>query len=168
MPVFRDYSRRARLKFFLSNLSKNSQILEVGCKDGWLGKELRERGFENYTGLDLNAPADIVGSILEWREIGIKPESYDAIFGFELVEHVPCFKEFYDILKPGGKLFITSPVPHFDFLLKIMESLNLNQKRTSPHEHLIYFNEIPYFKVIELKRFHGLIQFGKFMKPDTK
>jgi 2-polyprenyl-3-methyl-5-hydroxy-6-metoxy-1,4-benzoquinol methylase len=47
-------------------------------------------------------PADIVGDILEWKRIGLQPESFDVIIAFELVEHVDCFQEFFDLLSQAA------------------------------------------------------------------
>jgi hypothetical protein len=68
----------------------------------------------------------------------------------------------HDLLKPAGKLLVTPPVPHMDWLCRVLESVGLNQKRTSPHDHLIYFKDIPLFEPFESKT-QGLIgQWGKF------
>ena len=65
---------------------------------------MRKGGWTGYHGLDIVPPADYVGDIRNWREIGLEPESFDVIIAFEVVEHVDCFKECYDLLKHGGKM----------------------------------------------------------------
>jgi len=67
-------------------------------------------------------------------------------------------------LKPGGVLLLTSPVPRMDWIMKLLEAAGLNQKRTSPHEHLIRFEEIPFFQQKELKIVGFLSQWGKLTK----
>lgn len=84
---------------------------------------------------------------------------------FEVVEHVHCFREFAELLKPGGLLLLTSPVPHMDWLCKALEKVGLNQKRTSPHDHLIYFKNIPLFEPLETKTVGLMAQWGKFRRP---
>ncbi len=107
----------------------------------------------------------MVGNILEWRALGIEPESFDVIVAFELIEHVDCVQEMFDILKPGGLLMLTSPLPHMDWMCSLLERLGLNQKRTSPHCHLIYFKDLPLFEPLEIKIMGGMAQWGKFRKP---
>jgi len=48
--------------------------------------------------------------------------------------------------------------------MKLLEAAGLNQKRTSPHEHLIRFEEIPFFQQKELKIVGFLSQWGKLTK----
>ena len=53
---------------------------------------------------------------------------------------VDVFKDFYELLKDDGVLMITTRVPHMDWILKFLETIRLNQKRTSAHCNLIYLN----------------------------
>jgi 2-polyprenyl-3-methyl-5-hydroxy-6-metoxy-1,4-benzoquinol methylase len=47
------------------------------------------------------------------KGLALHPESFDVIIAFELIEHVDCFQEFYDLLKPGGLLMLTSSGPAY-------------------------------------------------------
>jgi len=165
MPVLSDYARKRKIEYFVKELPKQSKILEVGCGDGYLGSYLKGTGYSNYVGLDLAGPADVVGNILEWRALGIKPESFDVIFAFELIEHVDCIQHMFDILRPGGLLMLTSPLPHMDWLCLLLERLGLSQRRTSPHSRLIYFKDLSLFEPVEVKIVGGIAQWGKFRKP---
>jgi len=122
-------------------------------------------GFTDYVGLDVAGTADVVGSVLEWKGLGIEPASFDVIVAFELIEHVDCVQEMFDMLKPGGVLMLTSPVPHMDWLCLLLEWFGLCQKRTSPHSHLTYFMDLPLFEPIDIKIVAGIAQWGKFRKP---
>ena len=165
MPLLSRYARGKKIKYFAAGIDYQAMILEVGCADGWLGAYFRARDYINYVGLDLTDPADIVGDIRNWQDIGIEKESFDVIIAFEVVEHVHCWQEFYDVLKPGGLLMLTSPVPHMDWLCRILELVGLSQKRTSRHDHLVYFRDIPLFEPIEIKTVGFMAQWGKFRKP---
>jgi 2-polyprenyl-3-methyl-5-hydroxy-6-metoxy-1,4-benzoquinol methylase len=165
MPILADYARKERIRFFLPHIPKDARVLEIGCADGWVGRALKDAGYGGYVGLDLKPAADIVGDIREWKCLGIDPESYDIVIAFEVVEHVDCIKACYDILRRGGMLMVTSPVPHFDWLCRLLEGLRLNQRRTSPHDHLIYFEDIPWFECVMLTRVGYIVQFGIFRKP---
>ena len=167
MPVLSDVAQRKKIDFFLRPLPKDAAILEIGCGAKWVGEWLRSAGYTGYVGNDLVPPADIVGDITKWQELGLKAESFDAIVAFEVVEHVDLFQEAFDLLKPGGKFLITSPVPEMDWAMQLLETVGLNQKRTSPHDHLIDFRDIPLFEAVEIKRVAGLSQWGVFRKPVT-
>jgi hypothetical protein len=61
-----------------------------------------------------------------------------VIIDFELVEHVDWNEEISSLLDSGGFAFLTTPVPHFDWVCILLEFLHINQKRPSPHSNLIY------------------------------
>lgn len=169
-PILSRYARQKKLEYFFKDIPKNAKILEIGCGDGWLGKELKSQGWKNYLGLDIEPPADIIGDIFNWKKLGLKKNSFDALVAFEVIEHAPfsIFKVFYNLLKNEGKLMLTSPVPHFDRACLFFEKVGLNQPRTSFHHNLIYFSQIPtYFKPIEIKTVGFITQWG-FLKKMSR
>jgi cyclopropane fatty-acyl-phospholipid synthase-like methyltransferase len=157
-------ARRGKVAYFLSRLPKDARILDVGCADGWFKGMAAERGYTNITGLDLVAPAEIVGDVREWRTLGLTRHSFDAIFAFEVVEHGDFAFAFNELLKPDGRLFLTTPVPRMDPVCKFLEALRLLQRRTSPHSHLIDLRRFPYFEVVERRIKAGVSQWG-ILKP---
>ena len=61
---------------------------------------------------------------------------------WRLIEHVDCLEALRSICKIGGLIMLSSPHPHWDWVMKILESAHLNQKRTSAHDNLTDFNDI--------------------------
>lgn len=165
MPMLSDIAQRKKIAYFLDPLPRDATILEIGCGARWVGEHLRSAGYTGYVGNDLAPPADIVGDIKTWKKLGLRGESFDAIVAFEVVEHVDLFQEAFDLLKPGGLLLLTSPVPEMDWAMQVLEAVGLNQKRTSPHDHLIDFRAIPLFEAVSIRRVAGLSQWGVFRKP---
>jgi len=165
MPLLSDYARGRKLRYFRRWVPMNARILEIGCGEGWVGAALKRDGWNHYVGLNLVAPADIVGDIMKWRDLGLRESSFDAIIAFEVVEHVPCFQPAFDLLKPGGLLLLTSPVPYMDWLCLLLEKIGLNQRRTSPHVHLIYFRDVPLFEPMKIKIVAFMAQWGVFRRP---
>jgi hypothetical protein len=88
-----------------------------------------------------------------------------VIIAFEVLEHVDCLDACLSLLKPGGKLLATSPVPERDWILQLLEKLGANQKRTSEHDHLLDFRSVRQFQLAEYRRVAGLSQWGVFVKP---
>ena len=152
MPLLSDIARRKKIQFFFRDVPKDARVLEIGS------------GWNNYVGLDIVPPADVVGDVREWRSLGLEGGSFDAIVAFEVVEHVDCFQACHDLLKPGGRMLITTPVPHRDWVMKVLERMGLNQKRTSPHDHLVYLEKVPQFTEKQVKVVAGLSQWGVFVK----
>ena len=165
MPALSAYAKSKKIEYFLAPLPKSARILEIGCGSRWVGDYLRGNGWSNYVGADLAEPADIVGDIRDWRALGLTADAFDVIIAFEVIEHVDLTQEAFDLLRPGGKMLLTSPVPHFDWVMKLLEAFGLNQRRTSPHSNLTYFDRIPLFEPLSVKRKAGLAQWGIFRKP---
>lgn len=166
LPLISEFARRRKIDFFLNPLPKDSRILEIGSGSGWVGEYLRANGWKYYVGLDLQSSpgVDVTGDIKNWRELGLEPESFDVIVAFEVMEHVDCFVECLALLKPGGVVLATSPVPHMDWWLRLLECCGLNQKRTSPHDHLLYFADVEGFTERRIFVKAGLSQWGIFSK----
>lgn len=139
----------------------------MGAGGGWVGEYLRAKGC-NYLSIDVLEGADILGDIQDWQSLGLEAGSFDVIVAFEVVEHVACWQQAYDLLRPGGKFLATSPVPHMDWFMRLLELLKLNQPRTSPHDKLIYFRKAPYLTLTEYKVIAFLSQWGVFTKPVDK
>lgn len=165
MPFLSRYARRRKLAFLSDRIRPGDSVLEIGSGDRWLGESLAERGVRGYRCVDLKGPADYVGDIRDWKKLGIPAASFDFVVALEVVEHVPCFEEIRALLKPGGLVFLTSPAPGWDWACAVLETLGLSQKRTSPHDHLIDFKDVPLFEPVLLKRVAILSQWGVFRKP---
>lgn len=153
-----------RADFFLPHIKSHDAVLEVGSGSGWFKKALAETGRGIYQCIDLQGPADLIGDILQWKDLGLNPQSYDVIVAFEVVEHVDCFAACEQLLKPGGVMLITTPVPHFDWVMKILENVGLNQKRTSPHSNLVYLTGVKFKGEKQIKTVLGLSQWAVFTK----
>ena len=165
MPLLSDLARRKKIAYFLDPIPKTARILEIGCGSRWVGDYLRSHGWSNYLGLDLFPPADLVGDIRRWRELGLTAESFDVIIAFEVIEHVECIADCRSLLKPGGRLLLTSPVPLLDWVMRLLETCGLNQRRTSPHSNLTYFRRIAGFEFVEVRTVAGLAQWGVLKRP---
>jgi len=101
--------------------NKKIKILEVGSGLGYLTYAIDEQGFD-IKGLDISAKA-IESSRKHFGENFIcddvhnyslhNPEKFDVVVLTEVIEHVPCPKDFcnllLNLLKPQGKLIITTP-----------------------------------------------------------
>lgn len=162
--ILSELARKKKIKYFLRDKPKDARILEVGSGTGWVCAYLKQNGYKNYSNIDLKPPADIIGDINDWKELGLQPGGFDYIIAFEVVEHVDCFQSCFELLRNGGQMLLTSPLPHMDWVMKILEFLKLNQKRTSPHTSLVYFKKVPYFSTKKIHTVGFLSQWGIFVK----
>ena len=138
-PLISEISRKHKLKLLLKYLRSGASILEVGAGSAWFSEQLRKRGYV-VTTLDLVPPADIVGDINQWKQLGIRPHSFDVVVALEVVEHIDCLATLRSVCKVGGLIMLSSPHPKWDWTMKILEFLHFNQKRTSAHVNLTDFN----------------------------
>jgi SAM-dependent methyltransferase len=164
VPLLSTLARRRKVDHFFAGVPRDARILEIGAGGGWLRAALEARGFTAYTGLDLEGPADVVGDVNDWRALGLAPESFDVVVAFEVVEHVDCFAACHALLVPGGALFVTTPVPGRDWVMRLLERAGLNQRRTSPHDHLIDLRGAPFFEQREVRIVGGLSQWAVLRK----
>jgi 2-polyprenyl-3-methyl-5-hydroxy-6-metoxy-1,4-benzoquinol methylase len=162
------WARKKRIEFFVPYISPNDRVLEIGPGEGWFRNTVEKLMPVNYVTIDTDAAADIEGDIKQWPSYGLQAGSFEVIVAFEVVEHVDCLRECYDLLKPGGLLLVTTPMPHADWLLKILEAVWLTQKRTSPHSNLVYLQTIPGFTKQRGRTVFGIGQWGVFRKTGTE
>lgn len=164
MPILSNIAKQKKLDFFINPISKDNIVLEVGCGGNWVKQFMKTNGWTNYVGVDIEGNPDIKGDLNNWKQLGLKENSYDVIIAFEVVEHDDLWQSFYDLLKPGGKLMISTPVPQTDWVLKILEKIGLNQTRTSPHTHLIDLRKVNNFKQLYYSQKLGLSQWAILQK----
>jgi 2-polyprenyl-3-methyl-5-hydroxy-6-metoxy-1,4-benzoquinol methylase len=141
-PILSEVSRRRKLALLASFLHEKKDILEIGCGSGWFSRRLKAMGHK-AVGLDIQGPADIVGDILDWEGLGLKPNSFDVVIALEVIEHVDCLAAMTSVCRPKGIIFLSSPHPSWDWVAKLLEHIGLTQKRTSPHSNLTDFAKLP-------------------------
>jgi 2-polyprenyl-3-methyl-5-hydroxy-6-metoxy-1,4-benzoquinol methylase len=95
------------------------KLLDAGCNIGVYTKEFNDG---EYVGIDISEflikkakknNTEFQFSIQELGYLGFQSKIFDGIICIEVIEHLPDITpiiiEFHRILKPGGKLFITTP-----------------------------------------------------------
>lgn len=133
-----NYSRKLTEDFIISTARKEiipkSRILDIGAglvkyKKFFQDCVYKTQDFKQYGDIDF---------VSDITEIPVLENSFDVIICTEVLEHVPmpnlAIKEFSRILKPGGKLYITSPL-----------SSMIHQ---APHHFYSGFSKFWYFKFL--------------------
>ena len=105
-----------------SLLPEMQKVLEIGCGNGW-GTKLIKKYFNpsEIEAVDLdpkmisiaqknNKDRTINFSVADATTLPFKDKSFDAIFDFGIIHHIPdwekCLVELKRVLKPGGELLI--------------------------------------------------------------
>lgn len=169
MAMLSDLARRRKLEYFLNWVPADARILEIGCADGWVGEYAVSHGWRDYTGVDVLDPGRplphrfVHGDINHWADLGLHPGAYDAIIAFEVIEHGDFYDAIQALLRPGGLLLVTTPVPRMDWACRLLEAAGLNQRRSSPHTHLIRLRDLPTgLRPVRTRVRGGISQWGVF------
>ncbi|PLX27402.1 hypothetical protein C0583_03760 [Candidatus Parcubacteria bacterium] len=152
LDKFISYLRLIKIKKYIK---KNSSICDFGCGNGDLLVKLHEEfDFKLAIGVDAFA------SLSEHKKIkfikkdisdtGLEDEEYDTLLMLALIEHIDLNKvdkvlsEAYRIIKPGGKIILTTPTPiakpvleFMAFKLKIISSDEIKD-----HKHYYSLGEL--------------------------
>lgn len=154
----------------LLNISdgRGVKVLEIGCSIGGMSSLLADRGFEVWAS-DVSELAVKKASSLDSRvkfsvidvqkEIPLR-QKFDFVIATEVVEHLEfpkeALKNIYSVLKPGGKVIISSPYP---YMWNMKDPTHINVK--FPHEWMNLLRQVG-FQKITYKRFSLLPFFYRF------
>lgn len=116
-PIAMPNTHQKFLPFFLKNSDKKDKVLDVGAGHGAFSKKLFDMGY-NVTACDLFPEIFHFDKILCDKVDITQPfpyedNSFDAVIAIEVMEHITDHESFFSevsrILKPDGKLYISTP-----------------------------------------------------------
>ncbi len=122
IPSDNPIHQRLLKAYYLAEPYIHGSLLELGCGEG-RGVEILAPKCDEYLGLD--KISEIISTLkiqfphLQFEESVFPPfrslndNVYDVIVSFQVIEHIKddgeFLKEIYRVLKPGGKVIITTP-----------------------------------------------------------
>ncbi len=165
--------RRKLLESILSSFSLPGRGLAVdmGCGVGSNLEVLRSMGFQ-VVGLDKSiyalsfvqrrSPFPLINADL--NKLPVRSQSIDFIVAMDVLEHlkddVLGIRQFYQVLKEGGMLFVT--VPAFQFLWGIQDVVTAHQRRYSKKEILNKLRQEK-FRILRFSYFNFFLFFPIFL-----
>jgi 2-polyprenyl-3-methyl-5-hydroxy-6-metoxy-1,4-benzoquinol methylase len=168
--LIRQYNRS--IENILPHLRRSDRILDIGCYTGQLLSMLREKGFDDITGLDPSEFAAafaaekhgvkvIVGSLFDNLEIG----EFDFIILTHVLEHIVDLRSFIlklrNLLREGGRVYVETPDAHNFFLVS-----DANEEIASEHKDPFFqfsVEHVNYFTMISLANLMMGLGFHKLM-----
>jgi ubiquinone/menaquinone biosynthesis C-methylase UbiE len=121
----------ARRLLAMGGRMRGGKALEIGCGRGVGARIVLERfGAEHVDAFDLDADMvdrarehlrDVSDRVRLWvgdaTEIAAEDDSYDAVFDFGIIHHVPTWRravaEVHRVLRPGGRLYAEEVLARF-------------------------------------------------------
>lgn len=136
-------ARRRSILGLLGRTDKRAKILDIGCAGGPLLNDLKKLGFENVSGIDFSAEAvekckqrGLSAFQMDAHNLQFEPNSFDVLVASDSLEHLEfdtkALQNWYNVLKPGGKIFVF--VPAYMFLWSEHDAVNLHYRRYTKSE----------------------------------
>jgi len=148
-PVDADVWQRLRSAVIrYLNIRSGMHIVDVGSGGGWLTRHMNDKSV-SVTSIDLSfknvkrvtAENNSTGLLADAATLPFSNESVDAVIASEVIEHLndpeKAIAEFIRILKPGGRVIITTPYKED---IKQHVCIHCN-KLTPANAHLHSFDE---------------------------
>ena len=142
----------------LFNLNKHSKIFEIGCNDGHMLLDLKNRGFKNISGIEPTKDAfglakkkikNIYNDFFNQNFLEKKKlRNYDLIYARQVFEHLhdlnQILKAVHSMLKKNGKFMME--VPFHDMYIE-------NYDYSFWEEHVNYFTKNSLFNLLLKNKF---------------
>lgn len=123
-------------------------VLDVGCGTGQLARFIQP---EHYLGIDVDTPSVDEArrlwpqhqfQVLTDFEQSPPTEGFDVIVALAVIEHIPqpatWLREFRSLLRPGGRILLTTPHPYFGWIHSLGASVGIfSREAAEEHQDLI-------------------------------
>jgi SAM-dependent methyltransferase len=184
---------RARRDFILklmNNQKRDCEILVIECAGGYLIKELKEKGFDRVSGIDISEEAVDCCRILGLERVSrmdacrtVFPDNtFDVIIASDVLEHIEgeaaALAEWRRILKGGGRIYVFTPA--FGYLWGPHDVRNRHKRRYSSKtlsgalkkaglkiNRVSYWNFFLFFPAVIAASFRKLFRFKSSADPKS-
>lgn len=165
--------RNWRVKMCMPYVRLNDKVLDIGCLDGYLLKELKSKKIRQSTGLD-----PLLDKVFKFDDYILVPgnfpdaltnsNNYNCITMLAVLEHIPRAQQlqlnhhFFMLLEPLGRVIITVPSPFVDHILYGLSKLRLIDGMSMEEHYGFKVKEVPQLFISENFRLvtHKKFQLG--------
>lgn len=137
------YSTKGKLiAYSLADAGQGRKALDVGCRDGYWSRKLKQRGYEVIScDIDPHCPDGLI--VDANAKLPFDDNEFDLLWCSEVIEHLldPAFtiQEFKRVLKPDGRLLMTTPNQDF-WVFRLIEKLGVTTATIENEDHTFFFN----------------------------
>lgn len=137
------YSTKGKqIAFGMVSAKPGGKALDLGCRDGHWSEKLKAMGYD-VTAVDLEPTyADAVQLDID-QGMPFPDDSFDVVWFTEVIEHVRepelAVKECMRVLKPGGRLLLTTPNREFWFF-RAMQLVGIDPMSVQNEDHKSFFS----------------------------
>ncbi len=122
---------------------ENKTALDVGCREGIQTKWLESKGY-NVASIDIEKEYEHCQVINVDEGLPFETNTFDLIWCSEVIEHLEnpkaSIEEFKRVVKPGGKIIMTTPNSYF-WLYKIAKLFGKTPRDLQNKTHKHFFSE---------------------------
>lgn len=162
-------SLRGAIEWLYDDIKEGSTVLDFGCSTGYFGKYLKDSKNCIVYGLeisdDLKEAKKVLDGVYSFDLDGDWPteiyeRKYDALFYGDVLEHLKypadALKKSKKLLKPGGKIFISTPnIAHISTRLELLGgNFEYEKMGILDNTHLKYFTLSSFSKIAAEAGYH--------------
>ena len=167
----------------LTQINKQSAILDVGCGAGLIGKTLQENKFQNLYAVEPDKPSlEIVKKY--YTEVAVdldqlSHKNYDVLLLLDVLEHITAPADFLTkciaYLKPGALLLVSLPnIAHWSVRFPLLFGhFNYTERGILDKTHLHFYTRrsaekfLNSFNQLSIKKISSSIEPVEFVLPEA-
>lgn len=135
--------------------------LDVGCRKGFQTLLLEKQGYA-VTSIDVDKSFERCIIVDANKKLPFKDNGFDLIWCSEVIEHLanPAFtaNEFRRVLRPGGKMILTTPNSYF-WLMKPFHWIGLSPRKLQRKDHTQFFHEKDIRRIFPQANIYGFFPY---------
>ena len=143
---------------------QGKNLLDIGCREGFQSECFKKMGY-TVTSVDIEDVYENCTVVDCNKKLPFEDSSYDVIWSSEVIEHLidPIFsiEEIRRVLKPNGKLIMTTP-NSFPFYFCLLAAIGLTPQKIQRKDHIHFFDFSIIKRLFPKARIFGYLPFSYF------
>lgn len=160
----REETKGKLIAFSLVKYGQGKKALDLGCRDGYWTKRIESKGY-SVVSADIEPSHDKAIMIDANKKLPFTENSFDLVWCSEVLEHLsdPAFSvsEMRRILKPEGRIILTTPNSHF-WLFKFFRLFGIHPAKLQNKTHTQFFSMTDIKKLFPDAKIYGFFPYLVF------